>query len=142
MVVAATTEGRLMPARATCAPRGLTLALLLALLLASPALAANRTAVQDVPCEPGPELRLARDGTVSACRLAAAADLLVGPAAGNGEVACAAGGRAEFYRNGYLSFCNRAGAGASYLTRTRSSTRCRSGARVAFDENGYLEYCS
>ena len=130
-----------MPARAVRASRGLAPALLLALLLASPALA-DRTAVQDVPCEPGPDLRLARDGTVSACRLAAAADLLVGPAAGNGEVACAAGASAEFHRNGYLSFCDRAGAGASYLTRGGSSTRCRRGARVAVDENGHLEYCS
>jgi hypothetical protein len=130
-----------MPARAIRASRGLAPALL-ALLLSSSALAADRTAVQDVPCEPDPGLRLARDGTVSACRLAAAADLLVGPAAGNGPVACAGGARAEFHRNGYLSFCDPAGAGASYLTRSRSSTRCRSGARVAFDENGYLEYCS
>ena len=120
---------------------GLAPALLALLLLSSPALA-DRTAVQDVPCEPGPELMLARDGAVVACRLAAAAELLVGPAAGNGAVACAAGGRAEFHRNGYLSFCDPAGAGASYLTRGRGSTRCRSGARVAFDENGHLEYCS
>ena len=129
-----------MPARAVRASQDLAPALL-ALLLASPALA-ERTAVQDVPCEPGPDLRLARDGTVSACRLATAADLLVGPAAGNGTVACAGGASAEFHRTGYLSFCDPAGAGASYLTRSRLPTRCPSGARVAFDENGYLEYCS
>jgi hypothetical protein len=76
------------------------------------------------------------------CRLAAPTTLLVAPAAGNGAVACSAGGRVEFHRNGYLSFCDPAAADASYLTRGRSSTRCRSGARVAFDENGYLEYCS
>ena len=114
----------------------------LALLLSSPATAADRTAVQDVPCEPGPALQRARDGTVVACRLAAAADLLLGPAAGNGAVACSTGARVEFHRNGYLSFCDPAGAGASYLTRGGSSTRCRSGARVAFDDNGHLEYCS
>jgi hypothetical protein len=129
-----------MPARAVRASRSLAPALL-ALVLSPPALA-GRTAVQDVPCEPGSDLRLASDGTVSACRLAAAADLLVGPAAGNGTVACAAGGGAEFHRNGYLSFCDRAAAGALYVTRSRNPTRCRSGARVAFDENGYLEYCS
>ncbi len=118
------------------------LALTPLLLLSPPAPAAERTAVQEVPCEPGPDLQRARDGAVVACRLAAAADLPVGPAAGNGEVACSAGGRVEFHRNGYLSFCDPAGAGASYLTRGRGSTRCRSGARVAFDENGHLEYCS
>ncbi len=117
------------------------LALTPLLLLSSPALA-ERTAVQEVPCEPGPGPRLARDGALVACRLAADAGLLVGPAAGNPAVACAAGGRVEFHRNGYLSFCDPAGAAASYLTRGRSSTRCRSGARVAFDENGHLEYCS
>jgi hypothetical protein len=114
----------------------------LALLLCSPALAAERTAVQEVPCEPGPDRQLARDGTLVTCRLAAPTTLLVAPAAGNGAVACSAGGRVEFHRNGYLSFCDPAAADASYLTRGRSSTRCRSGARVAFDENGYLEYCS
>jgi hypothetical protein len=121
-------------------------ALALALLLSSPAPAADRTAtaVQDVPCEPGPDLRLAGDGTLLACRLAAAADLLVAPAAGNGGggVACSAGGRVEFHRNGYLSFCDRTGGTASYQTRGRGLTRCRGGARVAFDEDGRLEYCS
>ncbi len=104
--------------------------------------AGARTGVQDVPCEPGRELRLARDGTVSACRIASAAELVVGPAAGNGKVACAAGAQAEFHRNGYLSFCDKAGAAATYATRGVRTTWCRSGARVAFDENGYLEYCS
>src|SRR5215207_3446118 len=86
----------------------------LALLPSKPALA-ERTAVQEVPCQPGPDRQLARDGTLVACRLAAPATLLVGPAAGNGEVACAGGARAEFHRNGYLSFCDPAGADASYL---------------------------
>ena len=95
-----------------------------------------------MPCQPGPDRQLARDGALVACRLAGAAGLLVGPAAGNAAVACAAGGRVEFHRNGYLSFCDPAGGAASYLTRGRGSTRCRSGARVAFDENGHLEYCS
>lgn len=126
-----------MPARVVCVFVGLGLALL------RPALAAaERTSVQEVPCEPGPELRLARDGTVSACRLTAAAELLVGPAAGNGRIACAAGSHVEFHRNGYLSFCDPAGAAGTYLTRGRRSTSCRSNGRVAFDENGYLEYCS
>ena len=133
-----------MPARAVRAWWwwGLALTLPLLLLPSPPALAAERTAVQEVPCEPGPGLRLARDGALVACRLAADAGLLVGPAAGNPAVACAAGGRVEFHRNGYLSFCDPAGAAASYLTRGRGSTRCRSGARLAFDEDGHLEYCS
>ncbi len=126
-----------MPAWAVRASWGLALTLL----LSSPTLA-ERTAVQDVPCEPGLDLQRARDGSVVACRLAAAADLLVGPAAGNGEVACSAGGRVEFHRNGHLSFCEAAGAAAAYLTRGRSSTWCRGGARVAFDPDGFLEYCS
>jgi hypothetical protein len=125
-----------MPARAICASWGLALSLL----LPSAALA-DHTAVQDVPCEAGRNRRLA-EGYVVACRLAAATDLLVGPTAGNGKVACAAGGDVEFHRNGYLSFCDPADGAASYLTRGRSSTRCRSGARVAFDPDGYLEYCS
>ena len=112
------------------------------LLLPSPPALAERTAVQEVPCEPGPGLRLARDGALVACRLAADAALLVGPAAGNPAVACPAGGRAEFHRNGYLSFCDRTGGTASYQTRGRGLTRCRGGARVAFDEDGRLEYCS
>ena len=124
-----------MPFRVICVLVGLGLAL--------PALAAaERTGVQEVPCEPGRELRLARDGTVSACRLATAAELLVGPAAGNGKITCAAGGQVEFHRNGYLSFCDPAGAAGTYVTRGRRSTSCRSDSRVAFDENGYLEYCS
>lgn len=107
----------------------------------SPLAAAERTGVQGVPCETGRELRLARDGTVSACRLAAAAELLVGLAGGNGKVACAAGGQVEFHRNGYLSFCDPAGAAGTYVTRGRRSTSCKTDGRVAFDENGYLEYC-
>ncbi len=103
---------------------------------------AERTSIQEVPCEAGRELRLARDGTVSACRLAAAAEFLVGPAAGNGKIACAAGSQVEFHRNGYLSFCDPAAAAGTYVTRGRRSTSCRSSSRVAFDENGYLEYCS
>ena len=55
------------------------------LLLPSPPALAERTAVQEVPCEPGPDRQLARDGTLVACRLAAAAGLLVGPAAGNAD---------------------------------------------------------
>ena len=127
-----------MPARAV---RAWWWGLALTPLLSSPSLA-ERTAVQEVPCGPGPDLQLARDGALVACRLAADAGLLVGPAAGNPAVACAAGGRVEFHRNGHLSFCDPAAADASYLTRGRGSTRCRSGARVAFDENGHLEYCS
>jgi hypothetical protein len=126
----------IMPAPAVCASWGLALTLL----LSSPALA-DRTAVQDVPCESGRTLH-ADDGTVLACRLATAADLLVAPTAGNAKVACSAGSDVEFHRNGYLAFCDSAGAAASYLTRGRSATRCRSGARLAFDDNGYLEYCS
>ncbi len=139
-MIAATRED-VMPARAVRASWGLVL--LLTLLSSSAALAA-RTAVQEVPCEPGPDLVLTRDGTLLACRLAATTDLLVGPAAGNGKVTCSAGGHAEFHSNGYLSFCDAAAAVgvASYLTRGRSSTQCRTKARVAFDENGYLEYCS
>lgn len=115
----------------------------LGLTLLVPALAAaERTSVQEVPCEPGRELRLARDGTVSACRLTAAAALLVGPGGGNGKITCAAGGQVEFHRNGYLSFCNPAGAAGTYVTRSQRSTSCRPNSRVAFDENGYLEYCS
>ena len=70
------------------------------IVLLSPAALADRTTVQLVPCEPGPERRLAVDGSVSACRLAAAADLLVDPAGGNGKVPCAAGSAVEFHRNG------------------------------------------
>ncbi|MFZ1431418.1 MAG: hypothetical protein WAS21_32245 [Geminicoccaceae bacterium] len=110
-------------------------------LAAAPALA-QRTAVQEVPCEAGPELLLARDGTVSSCRLTVVGELLVGPAAGNPNVTCAAGVRVEFHRNGYLAFCDSAAAAAAYMTRGSRSSRCRVGARLAFDENGFLEYCS
>jgi hypothetical protein len=126
-----------LPAKVICVFVGLGLALL----LPAPA-AAERTSVQEVPCEPGRELLRARDGTVSACRLAAAAEFLVGPAAGNGTIICAAGSRVEFHRNGYLSFCDPAGAAGTYVTRSRRSTSCRPNSRVAFDENGYLGYCS
>ena len=91
---------------------------------------------------PGPELLLARDGTVSACRLAATVELLVGTPADNGKIACARESRVEFHRNGYLSFCYRAGAAGTYVTRSRRTTSCQPGNRVAFDEDGYLEYCS
>src|SRR3954449_548290 len=57
-------------------------ALALAVLMASPALA-EHTAVQEVACQPGGEVQLARDGTVTACRLAAAAELLVGTGGGH-----------------------------------------------------------
>jgi hypothetical protein len=112
------------------------------IVLLPPAALADRTTVQDVPCEPGPERRLAVDGSVSACRLAAAADLLVDPAGGNGKVPCAAGSAVEFHRNGYLSFCEAAGAAASYRDRAGRETRCLAKARLAFGEGGYLEYCS
>jgi hypothetical protein len=134
----AATRESMMPAWAV---RAWWWGLALTLLLSSPALA-ERTAVQEVPCQPGPDRQLARDGALVACRLAAAAELLVGPAAGNAAIACSAGGRVEFHRNGYLSFCDPAGGAASYLTRGRGSTQCRSKARVAFDEDGHLEYCS
>ena len=116
-------------------------ALALALLTCGPALA-ERTAVQDVACEPGPELRLASDGTVSACRIEAAAELLVAPEGGNAKAGCAGGAQVEFHRNGYLSFCNPSGPAASYVARGGRATRCRAGSRVAFDEKGVLEYCS
>lgn len=131
-----------MPNRASPLRRLLPLIVLgLGAAAAAPA-AAEPTLVQEVPCEAGRGLRLARDGTVSACRLAADAELLVGPAAGNGKVACTAGSAVEFHRNGYLSFCDRAGAAATYVTRSRATTTCRPGSRLAFDDNGYLEYCS
>ena len=116
-------------------------ALALALLISPPAMA-ERTAVQEVACQPGRELLLASDGTVSACRIAAAADLLVAPDAGNAKAACAAGAQVEFHRNGYLSFCNPVGPAAAYVARGGRATRCRAGSRIAFDENGVLEYCS
>ena len=116
--------------------------LALILLAPSAATADDRTAVQPVPCEPGPERLLARDDTVSACRLAADVELLVGPAAGNGKVACSAGSRVEFHRTGFLSFCDSASAAAAYLGRGGRTTRCRTHGRLAFDESGNLEYCS
>ena len=106
-----------------------------------PALA-ERTLVQEVPCQPGRELLLASDGTVSACRIAAAAELLVAPQGGNVSAGCAAGAQVEFHRNGYLSFCNPSGAAATYAGRGGRATPCRAGGRVAFDERGVLEYCS
>lgn len=116
-------------------------ALALALVTHSPALA-ERTAVQDVVCQPGRELLLASDGTVSACRIETAANLMVAPDAGNDKAACAAGAQVEFHRNGYLSFCNPSGPAASYVARGGRATRCRPGSRIAFDEKGVLEYCS
>lgn len=123
--------------QAICAP-----VLLGWLALASTAALADRTVIQEVPCEPGPERRVAVDGTVSACRLAAAADLLVGPIAGNGAVACAAGSAVEFHRTGYLSFCGAAASATTYRGRAGRETRCRASARLAFSEDGHLEYCS
>lgn len=122
------------------APRAVAL-LALGLLLPATA-SAQRTSVQEVPCGAGPELMLARDGTVSACRIATEASFLVGPAAGNGTVVCAAGSSIEFHRSGYLAFCGSAKVAGTYVTRSRMPTQCSSGSRVAFDENGYLEYCS
>ena len=97
---------------------------------------------QKVSCEPDTEKRLAIDGTISACRLAAPAKLLVGPGGNNGEVSCAAGGSVEFHRTGYLSYCSAAAAARSYRDRAGRETRCRANARLAFSEDGYLEYCS
>lgn len=111
-------------------------------LLASHAAFAASTGVQEVTCAPGPNLLLARGGNVSACRIAAAAEFLVGPRAGNGSISCSAGAQVEFHRNGYLAFCDPSGAAGTYHTRGRRSTTCRSGSRLAFDDNGYLEYCS
>ena len=103
---------------------------------------ADRTAVQDVPCESGPERRLAVDGGILACRLAAAADLLGDPAGGNAKGACAAGSAVEFHRSGYLSFCDAAAGAATFRGRAGRETRCRAGARLDFGAGGYLEYCS
>ena len=103
---------------------------------------ADPTAVQDVPCEVGPERRFSVDGGISECRLAAVADLLVDPAGGNGKVACASGSAVEFSRIGYLAFCGAAAAAATYRDRSGRETRCRANARLAFSEDGYLEYCS
>ena len=116
-------------------------ALALVVLVALPA-RAEHTGVQEVACQPGGEIQLARDGTVTACRLAAAAELLVGTGGGNERAACAAGAQVEFHRNGYLSFCNPSGVAATYLGRNGRSTQCRGGSRIAFDETGVLEYCS
>ena len=116
-------------------------ALGLAVLLPAPA-SAERTSIQEVPCEPGQELLLARDGTISACRIGAPAELQVAPTGGNAIITCSAGSSVEFHRNGYLSFCASTAAAGNYVTRSRAPTRCDSGSRVAFDENGYLEYCS
>ena len=126
-----------MPASAVVTFGGLALALL----LSHPALA-DRTAVQEVACQPGRELQLAGDGTVVACRIAQTAELLVGPGSGNPTAACAAGAQVEFHRNGYLAFCNPSGQPASYFGRGGRSTPCRGGSRLAFDEDGVLEYCS
>lgn len=114
----------------------------LGLLQSAPAGAAERTSVQEVACEPGSELMLARDGTVSACRIVAETRLQVGPTAGNGTVTCAAGSSIEFHRTGYLAFCGSVTTAGTYVTRSKAPTQCRIGSRVAFDENGYLEYCS
>ena len=90
---------------------------------------AERTAVQEVACQPGRELLLASDGTVSACRIAAAADLLVAPDAGNDKAACAAGAQVEFHRNGYLSFCNPVGAGGGLRRRAAAGPPAAAPAR-------------
>jgi hypothetical protein len=129
--------GDIMPAAAASA-----FAILgLVVLMSFPAMAAS-TAVQEVACQPGPELRLAGDGTVVACRLAVAAELLLAPEGGNGTAACAAEAQVEFHRNGYLAFCNPSGAAASYVARGGRATRCHAGSRIAFDDRGVLEYCS
>ena len=103
---------------------------------------AERTAVQEVPCVADVERQLGVDGTVSACRLAAAATLQVAPSGGNGDVACAAGSSVEFHRSGYLAFCGVAEAPATYRGLSGRETRCRAGARLAFGEGGFLDYCS
>lgn len=112
------------------------------LVVAPGATCAEPSVRQDVPCEAGPELRRAVDGTVSACRLASAAQLLVDPSGGNAEVACASGSTVEFHRSGYLSFCEAAAAAAAFRGRAGRETRCRARARLAFSADGYLEYCS
>jgi hypothetical protein len=116
-----------LPAGVICVFVGLGLALLL------PALtAAERTSVQEVRCEPGRELLLARNGTLVAYRLTATTDLLVGPAAGNGKVACSAGGHVEFHRNGYPSAMRPRRAGPppiSPAAAARRSGRARPGWR-------------
>ncbi len=127
----------IMPAWAVCTFGGLALGLV----ISAPA-AADGTAVQNVGCQPGRELLLASDGTVSACRIEAATELLVAPGAGNEKATCAGGAQVEFHRNGYLSFCNPSGPAAAYVDRSGRQTRCRAGSRIAFDERGVLEYCS
>ena len=103
---------------------------------------AERTAVQEVPCVADGERQLGVDGTVLACRLAAAATLQAAPSGGNGGVACAAGSSVEFHRSGYLAFCGVAEAPATYRGLSGRETRCRAGARLAFGEGGFLDYCS
>jgi hypothetical protein len=114
----------------------------LAWLALATAAEAERTLVQDVPCAPGAGQRIAADGTVSACRLAVSAELLIDPRGGNTGAACAAGSAVEFHRSGYLSFCEVAAAAAVFRGRDGRETRCRARARLAFSESGYLEYCS
>jgi hypothetical protein len=104
--------------------------------------AAQQTAVQPVPCAAGAELQLTGNGNVARCRLTVAADLLVDPAAGNATAPCATGSAVEFHPSGYLSYCERAAAAATFRGRAGRETRCRAGARLAFGEGGYLEYCS
>ena len=133
----ATTRESLMPARAVRASWGLAL-----ILLSSSGALAARAAVQEVPCEPGPDLMLARDGILVACRLTATTDLLVGPARQRqGRLLRRRPRQVPPQRLSFLLRRGRGGA-ASYFTRGRSSTQCQSKARVAFDANGYLEYCS
>jgi len=103
---------------------------------------AERTAVQEVPCVADGGRQLGVDGTVLACRLAAAATLQAAPSGGNGGVACAAGSSVEFHRSGYLAFCGVAEAPATYRGLSGRETRCRAGARLAFGEGGFLDYCS
>lgn len=103
---------------------------------------ADRKAVQDIPCKSGAEPQLAVDGGVSGCRVAVAASLLVDPAGGNDQIACAAESAVEFHRNGYLAFCGAAATAATYRGRAGRETRCRAGATLALGEAGYLDYCS
>ena len=50
------------------------------------------------------------------------------PLPGIGKITCAAGSQVEFHRNGYLSFCDPAGAAGTYVTRGRRSSSCRTAA--------------
>ena len=127
---------------ADSARRGRAACLAAAILFVPFVASAQQTAVQAVPCATGPELRLRGDGSVAACRLTAAADLMVDPAAGNTTAACAADSGVEFHPSGYLSYCERAAVTATFRGRAGRETRCRAGARLAFGEAGYLEYCS